>query len=123
MIRKSDDLCRMPIGAVDGILGKVDDLYFDDRSWIVRYLAIDLDSRQKAKSALISPLALEDFDGATLKVYLTKKEVADCLDHDFATQSSIQERDHAGRLYQAAHPFGAASGPAAAFPFVLPAGD
>jgi hypothetical protein len=41
MLRGISDLKRFTIAATDGNLGSVSDLYFDDRSWAVRYLVVD----------------------------------------------------------------------------------
>jgi hypothetical protein len=41
MLRSVCDFRRFTIAATDGSLGRVGDLYFDDRNWAVRYLAVD----------------------------------------------------------------------------------
>jgi hypothetical protein len=41
MLHGISDLKRFTIAATDGQLGSVSDLYFDDRSWAVRYLVVD----------------------------------------------------------------------------------
>ena len=38
MLRSVKDLEKCTIGATDGLLGKAQDFYFDDESWVVRYL-------------------------------------------------------------------------------------
>ena len=44
MLRGISDLRRVTIAAMDGELGSVRDLYFDDRSWTVCYLVVDTGS-------------------------------------------------------------------------------
>jgi hypothetical protein len=41
MLRKSTDLERFVIAATDGTVGHVEDFYFDDGAWVVRYLVVD----------------------------------------------------------------------------------
>lgn len=46
----------------DGPIGRVHDLYFDDRGWTVRYLAVDLApglARRRILVSLISMLAID----------------------------------------------------------------
>ncbi len=41
MLRSVSDLKHVTITAMDGSLGSLSDLYFDDRSWVVRYLVVE----------------------------------------------------------------------------------
>jgi sporulation protein YlmC with PRC-barrel domain len=45
--------------ALDGEVGKVADLYFDDDSWTVRYLVVDTGTWLSSRKVLISPQSLE----------------------------------------------------------------
>ena len=38
MLRRVTDLRGYAIRATDGVIGKVDDFYFDDEHWGIRYL-------------------------------------------------------------------------------------
>ena len=40
MLRNSKDLEGCAIGATDGTIGAVKDLYFDDEAWVIRYLVV-----------------------------------------------------------------------------------
>jgi hypothetical protein len=40
MLRNSKDLERCAIGAIDGAIGAVKDLYFDDEAWVIRYFVV-----------------------------------------------------------------------------------
>ena len=40
MLRNSKDLEGSAIGATDGAIGDVKDLYFDDEEWVIRYLVV-----------------------------------------------------------------------------------
>ena len=59
MLRSIKDLEHYAIGATDGDIGRVKDFYFDDDSWVVRYLVVDTGSWLAGRSVLISPISLQ----------------------------------------------------------------
>ena len=65
--------------ARDGPLGSVEQFFFDDQHWKVRYLVADTPGWLSGRQVLISPLALGGVDrGArAIVVNLTKKQVAE----------------------------------------------
>jgi hypothetical protein len=65
------------IRATDHELGKVDDFYFDDQEWGIRYLVVDTGKWLPGRLVLISPLSLGEPDWAeqVLPVSLTKKRI------------------------------------------------
>jgi hypothetical protein len=65
------------IGATDGDIGKVDDFYFDDDFWTIRYLVAETGSWLLDRKVLISPFALGEVDVSRerLDVTLTMKQV------------------------------------------------
>jgi uncharacterized protein YrrD len=77
MLRNVKDLRGYAIHATDGGIGTVDDLYFDDEDWGIRYLIVDTGSWLSGRKVLISPLAIgrPDFMGHMLPVSLTKAQV------------------------------------------------
>lgn len=58
------------VRAIDGELGKVKDIYFDDESWIVRYLIVDTLKWLPGRKVLVSPLAMDDIDDAHELVHI-----------------------------------------------------
>jgi uncharacterized protein YrrD len=66
------------IGATDDDIGKVDDFYFDDESWTVRYLVAETGGWFSNRKVLISLFALGKVDLARerLNVALTKKAIS-----------------------------------------------
>ena len=46
------------IDAVDGEIGSVDDLYFDDQTWSVRYLIVDTGKWLSGRKVLVAPDAI-----------------------------------------------------------------
>ena len=80
MLQSISHLYDDKIGALDGDVGHVEDLYFDDRSWAVRYLVTDTGSWLSGRKVLISPHAFRGLDrvGKRMVVQLTKKQIEDC---------------------------------------------
>jgi hypothetical protein len=77
MFRNATHLKGFAIHATDGELGTVDDLYFDDASRAIRYLAADAGGWLGDKQVLISPISVihADWQAKRLDVALTKKQV------------------------------------------------
>ena len=55
MLRGAKDLRDYAIRAIDGAIGKVDDLYLDNESWSVRYLVVNTGNWLFRQESLISP--------------------------------------------------------------------
>ena len=74
MLRNVNQLRGYAIHATDGIIGEVDDLYFDDEDWAIRYLVVDTGRWLPGRKVLISPLAIchPDWMAQQLAVSLTK---------------------------------------------------
>lgn len=75
MLRGISDLRRLTIAGVDGNLGSVGDVYFDDRSWAVRYLVVEAGTGLPSGRAFVPPVAVRSSDSTTLRVALSKKQV------------------------------------------------
>jgi sporulation protein YlmC with PRC-barrel domain len=41
MLRNVKDLQGYAIRATDGVIGEVEDMYFDDEGWAIRYLVVN----------------------------------------------------------------------------------
>ena len=88
MLRTLKELHDYTIGAVDGVIGHVKDLYLrsylDDEAWVVRYLVVDTGSWLSSRKVLISPMAIGDPDWAKrlLPVTITKEQVKNSPDFD-----------------------------------------
>lgn len=77
MLYRLNKLFGMSIGATDGELGKIKDVYFDDGRWAVRYLVVETGSWLDRRKVLISPLAVEriDWKEEVVHVRLTQQQV------------------------------------------------
>jgi len=84
MLRNVKDLRGYAIRATDGVIGDVDDFYFDDDDWAIRYLVVDTGSWLSGRQVLVSPLAIghPDWMGRFLPVALTKAQVEHSPDID-----------------------------------------
>jgi sporulation protein YlmC with PRC-barrel domain len=84
MLRNVKDLRGYAIRATDGIIGKVDDFYFDDEDWGVRYLVVDTGSWLSGRKVLISPIAVghAGWMARRLPVALTRAQVEHSPDID-----------------------------------------
>jgi hypothetical protein len=79
MLRRFGDLRDYTIGATDGDIGGIADLYFDDVSWTVRYVVADTGTWLPGRKVLLSPASLRGFDAVGLRVRadLTRQQVKD----------------------------------------------
>jgi len=71
MLRSVDKLKGYKIQAVDGEIGKVGDLFYDDRQWRVRYLVLDLGNWLFGRQVLIAPTAVSDINAEAGEVFLS----------------------------------------------------
>jgi hypothetical protein len=79
MLANTTHLKGLVIRATDGEIGKVDQLYFDDESWVIRYLTVKTGGWLEDREILISPFSVTNVDwpAKRLDVALTKKQVKD----------------------------------------------
>jgi sporulation protein YlmC with PRC-barrel domain len=70
--------------ASDGEIGKVQDSFFDDSHWTVRYLIVRTGSWLTGRNVLISPISVRniDWDQKQIHVSLTREEVKNSPDID-----------------------------------------
>src|ERR1700677_1803625 len=83
MLRNAKDLHGLTIRATDGEIGTVDQFYFDDESWAIRYLTVDTGGWLEGRRVLISPISIlgvPDWQAKRLDVALTKKQVENSPD-------------------------------------------
>jgi uncharacterized protein YrrD len=72
------------LGAIDGEIGTVKEIYFDDQNWILRYLIVKTGNFFKEKSILISTQALlaPDWDKQIFATNLTLDQIKNSPDID-----------------------------------------
>jgi uncharacterized protein YrrD len=79
MLQNIKQLYGNKLAADDGDIGHVKDFYFDDESWVVRYLVADTGSWLMGRLVLLTPHAFGKLDQneKTLHVKLHKKKIQD----------------------------------------------
>jgi uncharacterized protein YrrD len=130
MLNRLNNLLGMSIATVDGNIGKIRDVYFDDRHWAVRYMVVDTGGWLERHEVLISPVsvAVIDWDERTVRVGLTRQQVEDSPDIDTVKPVSRQFEKELLTYY--GYPeywggpllWGAISLPDARLPLVMPDG-
>jgi hypothetical protein len=77
MLSNISKLGGYTLGAKEGEIGSVEDFYFDDEAWTIRYLVADTGKWLPGRKVLISPLSLGkvNWDEKVLEVKLTKSQV------------------------------------------------
>jgi sporulation protein YlmC with PRC-barrel domain len=93
-VRSAKELEGYRLEARDGQIGAVEDLYFDDDAWTVRYLVVDTGGWFSGRRVLVSPFAVEairwDAGQRAIEVDLTKDQVAGAPDVD--TERPVSRR-------------------------------
>ncbi len=89
------------VGATDGDIGKIADLFFDDKEWIIRYLVVDAGDWLHGRTVLVSPLSVTGFDlnGKRMNVKLTREQVKNSPDIDTSKPISRQQEEEFTRYY------------------------
>jgi hypothetical protein len=82
MLTNTTNLKGFTIRARDGELGTVDQFYFDDETWAVRYLTVETGGWLGGREVLISPFSVvhTDWQARRLDVALTKNQVENSPD-------------------------------------------
>lgn len=77
MLRKLHDLIGYTIDGTDESIGSVDDFYFDDHNWTVRYVVVDTGSWLLGRRVLISTEAITAIESIpeTITLNLTKEQI------------------------------------------------
>jgi len=84
MLQSVNDLKGFGIAATDGELGKIEQAYFDDERWVIRYLVADVGAWLFGRTVLISPHAVVGIDERTgnINTRLTRSQVERSPDID-----------------------------------------
>ena len=79
MLSPAKHLEHYAIHATDGIIGNVRDVYFDDHSWVVRYLVVETSGWLPDRKVLISPISVTSVDALerVLTLSITRQQVED----------------------------------------------
>src|SRR5208282_5497176 len=105
MLTNAKNLRGLVIRATDGELGTVDDLYFDDDTWAIRYLTVETGDWLAGRSVLISPFSIlrVDWHGQRVDVALTKEQVR--KSPDISTHAPISRIHESAYLSYYGYPY------------------
>jgi hypothetical protein len=105
MLRNMRDIEDYSVTATDGIVGYVKDLYFDDESWVVRYLIVDTGAWLSQRRVLISPISIDqpNWTTKTLPVSITREQVQNSPDID--TDKPVSRQHERGYLGYYGYPY------------------
>ena len=76
-LRRIRELTELTLLATDGEIGNVQEVYFDDRNWAVRYLVVKAGGWLLSREVLLAPAAVAEINDVhgTIKVALTKEQI------------------------------------------------
>ena len=105
MLTNAAHLKGFSIRATDGEIGTVDQFYFDDETWAIRYLTVDTGGWLGGRQVLISPFSVvqTDWQDRRLDVALTKAQVENSPDID--THLPVSRQHEAAYLGYYGYPF------------------
>lgn len=84
MLRTLESLYGNPVAARDGEIGSIDQVYFDDEAWGVRYLVVETGGWMNKRKVLISPYSFKhpETGSSAIAVDLTRQQIKDSPDID-----------------------------------------
>jgi uncharacterized protein YrrD len=98
MLRHFSHIKNFALAAIDGEIGKIKELYFDDQTWVVRYVVVNTGGWLTGRKVLLSPqtLGLIDDENKLIGVHLTKMQVEQSppIDHDKPISRQYEEEWH-----------------------------
>src|ERR1035438_5508259 len=105
MLRNATQFKGFTIRAMDGDLGTVDDFYFDDETWTIRYLTVETGGWLGGRPVLISPISVihTDWQAKRLDVSLTKAQVENSPNID--THKPVSRQHEAAYLGYFGYPY------------------
>jgi uncharacterized protein YrrD len=95
MLHSTRKLKGCAVAATDGEIGKIDDVYFDDQKWAIRYFVVDTGGWLTGRKVLISPISVREVDwrNRSVHVALTRRQIKDSPGID--TEQPVSRRQEA----------------------------
>ena len=121
MLKNAKHMKGFVVRAADGDLGTVDQLYFDDETWAIRYFTVETGGWLGGRQVLISPFSVltTEWHARQLVVSLTKKQVEESPNID--THKPVSRQYEAEYLSYYGYPY-YWSGPSLWGPSLYPEG-
>ena len=101
MLQNIKELYGNKLAASDGGIGFVKDFYFDDNTWVIRYLVVDTGTWLSDRKILLTPhvFGALDRDKNILSIKLTRKQIEDSPSIDSHRPVSRQYEQDYYRYY------------------------
>jgi hypothetical protein len=124
MLCSVNELCGYVVAGKDDDVGRIDDVFFDDRHWTIRHLVVDTGNWWSGRTVLVSPHAVERVEAGSQRIVtrLTRDQIERGPDIDVdrpvSRQHDIAFSDYYGYPYwwagaglwgAGAYPIGAAA--------------
>ena len=102
MLRSLKQFGDFGLQAKDGEIGSLDEFYFDDRHWTIRYLVVKPQKWLSGRRVLISPhsLVAPDWKRKVIVTELTKAQIEKAPDVDFHKPTSRQDEEKLIKYYK-----------------------
>jgi sporulation protein YlmC with PRC-barrel domain len=73
--RRARDIAKMTLCGLDGQVGTIQELHFDDQTWTVRHLVVRTGGWLMGREVLIAPVAIGEIDDASMRINLQKEQI------------------------------------------------
>lgn len=102
MLRGAHQVMGTKLHTVDGDMGHVDDFYFGDHDWIIRYMIVRTGSWFAHKDVMLALDTIRDlaWDAKSLHVNLTQDQVKDAPDLDLAKPVTREQEMELAQYYK-----------------------
>ena len=108
------ELLGFSIGATDGEIGEVTDVYFDDERWTIRYMVVATGRWLHGRKVLISPISVRglSWDDGVIDVAISQQQVRDSpgidTDKPVSRQHEMAYYNHYGypNYWEGSNPWG-----------------
>jgi len=105
MLRNVKNLQKYHVVATDGPIGRVDQFYFDDQQWVIRYVVVDTGKWLPGRRVLISPFSIRrvDWNGETILLSITRGMIQSSPEID--THKPVSRQQEAAYLGYYGYPY------------------
>lgn len=99
MLKNYHKIKNSSINAIDGHLGKLDDFLFDDQSWAIRYMVVQIGAFMTKEKKLLSPAALISLGPLGFNVNISTDQIRNSPDINTAKPISRQKEEELHSYY------------------------
>ncbi len=101
MLYSAATIKKLKIQTSDGAYADIEDIYFDDISWSIRYFVADIGTWLSARLVLVSPEAIRRYseESKTFQTNLTRQQIIDSPAFDSEKTVSRQHEENLRQFY------------------------